>query len=70
VPIRVRTAADLAACVAILRRVHEVSGYPSVWPGDPGGWLTPRGMIAAWVAEHDGQIAGHVLLIRGDSPGW
>jgi GNAT superfamily N-acetyltransferase len=65
VPIRVRTAADVAACVAMLRRVHEVSGYPSFWPGDPGGWITPPGMIAAWVAEHDGQIAGHVLLIRG-----
>ena len=44
VPVRIREAADLAACVAVLRRVHEISGYPSRWPADPGGWITP----AAW----------------------
>ena len=64
-PIRIREAADLAACVAVLRRVYEASGYPSRWPDDPGGWLTPRGLVAAWVAEHDGLIAGHVALVRG-----
>jgi GNAT superfamily N-acetyltransferase len=65
VPIRIRAAADLTACVAVLRRVHEASGYPSNWPADPGGWITPRDMLAAWVAEHDGRIAGHVTLVRG-----
>ena len=55
----------MAVCVAMLRRVHEVSGYPSFWPADPAGWITPRGMVGAWVAERDGQIAGHVNLIRG-----
>ena len=64
-PIRIREAADLAACVAVLRRVHEVSGYPSRWPDDPGGWLTPRHLVAAWVAEHDGVVVGHVALVRG-----
>ena len=64
-PIRIREATDLAGCVAALRRVHEASGYPSRWPEDPGGWLTPRGFVAAWVAEHDGVIAGHAALISG-----
>jgi len=64
-PVRTREPADLPACVALLRRVHEISGYPSRWPDDPGGWITPRDLVAAWVAEHDGQIAGHVALIRG-----
>ena len=63
-PIRIREATDLAACVAALRRVHEESGYPSRWPDDPGGWLAPRGLVAAWVAEHDGAIAGHAALVR------
>jgi GNAT superfamily N-acetyltransferase len=45
--------------------VHEASGYPSRWPDDPGGWLTPRTMVSAWVAEHGGEIAGHVALVRG-----
>jgi GNAT superfamily N-acetyltransferase len=64
-PIRIREATDLAGCVAALQRVHEASGYPSRWPEDPGGWLTPRGFVAAWVAEHDGAIAGHAALISG-----
>ena len=64
-PIRIREATDLAGCVAALRRVHEASGYPSRWPENPGGWLTPGGFAAAWVAEHDGVIAGHAALISG-----
>jgi GNAT superfamily N-acetyltransferase len=64
-PIRVREKEDVPRCVAVLRQVHQVSGYPSGWPEDPGGWLTPVGLMAAWVAEHDGLIAGHVALVRG-----
>jgi len=45
--------------------VHEASGYPSRWPDDPGRWITPRGMVTAWVAECEGSIAGHVILVRG-----
>ncbi len=63
----VRTAkpGDLDGCVAMLRRVHETSGYPSRWPADPGRWLTPADQLAAWVAEDDGQLAGHVALVQG-----
>jgi GNAT superfamily N-acetyltransferase len=57
--------ADLDGCVAMLRRVHEINGYPSRWPADPGPWLTPAGQVAAWVAEVDGQLAGHVGLVQG-----
>jgi GNAT superfamily N-acetyltransferase len=65
VPVRPRAPADLPGCVAALRRVHEASGYPSHWPDDPGRWITPSRMVAAWVAELDGSIAGHVALVRG-----
>jgi GNAT superfamily N-acetyltransferase len=64
-PIRPRDAKDLKGCVAILRRVHEISGYPSGWPDDPEGWLTPVGQVAAWVAEDEGLLAGHVALVQG-----
>ncbi len=64
-PIRAREQEDLTGCVAVLRQVHQVSGYPSTWPSDPGGWLTPAGLAAVWVAEHDGLIVGHVALVRG-----
>jgi ribosomal protein S18 acetylase RimI-like enzyme len=65
VPVRPRQPEDLSACAAALRRVHDSSGYPSHWPDDPGQWITPRGMVAAWVAEHGGEVAGHVALVRG-----
>jgi GNAT superfamily N-acetyltransferase len=63
--LRTRTPEDLDGCVAVLRRVHETSGYPSSWPQDPGRWLVPAGLVAAWVAEDDGRLAGHVGLIHG-----
>jgi GNAT superfamily N-acetyltransferase len=64
-PVRIRQPRDLLACVAVLRRVHAASGYPSRWPDDPVRWITPRNLVTAWVAEHDGEIAGHVALVRG-----
>jgi GNAT superfamily N-acetyltransferase len=64
-PIRPRVPEDLPHCVAVLRGVHDVSGYPSSWPRDPAGWLTPAGLEAAWVAVHDDSIVGHAALVRG-----
>jgi GNAT superfamily N-acetyltransferase len=63
--IRAREPADLPGCVAVLRRVHELSGYPVVWPADPARWLTPSGLIRAWVACRDGAITGQVGLTAG-----
>jgi GNAT superfamily N-acetyltransferase len=63
--LRTREPGDLDRCVAMLRRVHEISGYPSGWPQDPGRWLTPARQVAAWVAEDNGMLAGHVALVRG-----
>jgi len=64
-PIRARKPDDMPGCVTLLRTVHEVSGYPSVWPQDPAGWLDPASQVAAWVAETGGLISGHVALVRG-----
>ncbi len=63
--LRTREPGDLEGCVAMLRRVHEVSGYPSNWPHDPGRWLTPAGQVTALVAEDNDQLAGHVGLVQG-----
>ncbi|WP_346150727.1 GNAT family N-acetyltransferase [Nonomuraea recticatena] len=65
--IRPRVPGDLAACVSVLRAVHEGDGYPANWPDDPEGWLTPTGMIQAWVATDGDEITGHVVL-RGADP--
>jgi GNAT superfamily N-acetyltransferase len=64
-PIRIRAQGDLPGCVAVLRQVHEASGYPSKWPQDPARWLIPVGLESAWVAQEDGLIVGHVALVRG-----
>jgi GNAT superfamily N-acetyltransferase len=48
--------------VAILAEVHRTGGYPAHWPADPERWLTPSRHLAAWVAERDGVVVGHVSL--------
>ncbi|MCL6670043.1 GNAT family N-acetyltransferase [Streptomyces panaciradicis] len=64
--VRQRADHDLDACVAALAAVHRHSGYPVNWPADPARWLTPSSMEAAWVAELDGRVVGHVELSRPD----
>ncbi len=53
---------DLAACVALLRETYETDRYPVHWPSDPARWLTAGRVEAAWVAERDGAIAGHLVV--------
>ncbi|WP_316521947.1 GNAT family N-acetyltransferase [Kitasatospora brasiliensis] len=68
VAVRPRRADDLADCVRVLGDVHTADGYPAEWPDRPAAWLTPDGLLAAWVAEADGRLAGHVGLARS-APG-
>jgi GNAT superfamily N-acetyltransferase len=67
--LRERVPADLPGCVRALRAVHLADGYPVNWPSDPGRWLDPPGMLAAWVCEHESQIAGHVLVTSPNAVG-
>lgn len=62
--VRPRTDRDLAACVEALAAVHRDSGYPVNWPDRPADWLTTRSQLAAWVAELDGFVVGHLSLSR------
>lgn len=62
--VRYRTDRDLADCVRVLAEVHERDGYPVNWPDRPGPWLTPPSLVAAWVVDLDGRIAGHAGLSR------
>lgn len=48
-----------------LEAVHAADGYPTWWPADPAGWLSPAGWTAAWVAELAGTVVGHVSVVRG-----
>lgn len=51
--IRAKTAADDDACVAIMRRTHELDGYPRYWPAKPDRFLRARQETDAWVAVLD-----------------
>ncbi|MEU9076904.1 GNAT family N-acetyltransferase [Kitasatospora sp. NPDC004745] len=68
VAVRRRRVTDLAECVRLLGDVHTTDGYPADWPDRPAAWLTPEGLLAAWVADLDGRPAGHVGLSRS-APG-
>lgn len=58
VTVRPRTDTDLGRCAAILVRVHGVDGYPVEGVADPHARLHPDGLVAAWVAEIEGECRG------------
>jgi GNAT superfamily N-acetyltransferase len=61
--IRSREVTDLDALAALAARVHALDGYPVNLPdGDFRRFLTNPNPIAAWVAEEEGRIAGHVAV--------
>ena len=60
--IRPRTDEDVPACLALMRRTHELDGYPRYWRADPQQFLVGAGEQAAWVAERDGTPVGHVAV--------
>jgi GNAT superfamily N-acetyltransferase len=71
VAVRRRADADIAGAVEALCAVQAADGYPAVLPADPAGWISPRGMLDAWVARYDGVVAAHIALCavdRGDKP--
>ena len=72
--LRPRQPDDIAQCVTLLADVHAASGYPLLWPDDPAEWLSPDNLLAAWVAEGDGAVIGHVALRRAEdqlsAPAW
>ncbi|MFJ3253879.1 GNAT family N-acetyltransferase [Streptomyces sp. NPDC086771] len=66
--VRPRESGDLAGAATVLTAVHESDGYPVEGVKDPEAWLSPEGLLAAWVAELDGNVVGHVA-INSPQPG-
>jgi GrpB-like predicted nucleotidyltransferase (UPF0157 family)/GNAT superfamily N-acetyltransferase len=61
--LRARVEEDLHQCDVLARVVQEADGYPPFLPaGDLRGFLLAPEALAAWIAEEDGQILGHVSL--------
>lgn len=65
--VRARNRADLDDCVRLAHAVHALDGYPPHLPGDLRSFMAAPDALAAWVAERDGQIIGHVALHRHSS---
>jgi GNAT superfamily N-acetyltransferase len=62
--VRERADEDLPTCVEALEAVHVLDVYPTYWPHDPAGWLSPAGCAAAWVGlDDDGTVLGHVCVV-------
>jgi GNAT superfamily N-acetyltransferase len=62
--IRIRTEADMDQLVPMARVVEASDGYPTRRPLDFAAFLASPDALAAWVAEHEGAIVGHVALHR------
>lgn len=62
--IRPRLDSDIPQTAAGLVRVHARDGYPVEGVSQPAAWLTPHGLINAWVAVKSEIIIGHVAITR------
>lgn len=61
--IRLRELADLEQCVEVLSAVHRHDGYPLQWPEDPISWLSPPGLVLAWVVDIHAHPMGHIAVL-------
>ncbi|WP_424861984.1 GNAT family N-acetyltransferase [Streptomyces sp. MMS24-I29] len=62
VSIRPRVGSDIVEAAAALKEVHKSDGYPVEGVDYPAEWLTPAGLLGAWVAEAAGRVVGHVAV--------
>ena len=66
VVVRERTGDDIAALAEVLATQQPHSGYPQNWPlpFPVESFIARAGEDAAWVAELDGRVVGHVAVSR------
>ncbi|WP_245613856.1 GNAT family N-acetyltransferase [Knoellia sinensis] len=64
VTIRSRRPYDLPVLAELLGAQQSTSGYPHFWPLDfpVEDFIARPGELGAWVAEVDGELAGHVAV--------
>lgn len=64
--VRPRLESDVSEAAAGLVAVHTADGYPVEGVDRPEAWLTPPGILEAWVAEIAGTVVGHVAVSRSN----
>jgi GNAT superfamily N-acetyltransferase len=64
VRVRARRPSDLGACLEMAQLVKGLDGYPPRGPVDLERFMAPPQELAAWVAETDSGVVGHVALHR------
>ena len=60
--IRRRRDRDLSTCVRLVRRAFFEGQFPGLHDLDPRDWLSGPDVMSAWLAERDGEVAGHVAI--------
>ena len=66
--IRPRRDADLRACADLVREVQSSDRYPRFPPTDIVRFLNPPGPYGCWIADLNGEVAGHVALVARGLP--
>jgi ribosomal protein S18 acetylase RimI-like enzyme len=62
--IRPRISTDIASAASALMTVHSTDGYPVEGVAQPEKWLSPVGLLSAWVAVIDDRVVGHVAVAQ------
>lgn len=62
--VRSRRASDLRGCVRLLYQTYSADHQAAAIPQNPATWLTPDGLLGAWVVRQQAFFVGHVAVTR------
>jgi len=66
--VRDREPDDLDVAASALIEVHRLAGYPVEGVDGPVAWLSPAGLLHAWVAVLDDTVVGHAVSGQARGP--
>lgn len=64
--VRPRRDRDVSTCARLVRRAFFEGQFPGKHDEEPRLWLTDPDVLAAWVAEREGEVVAHVAISRID----
>ena len=60
--VRARRPRDLSTCTRLMHRAFFEGQFPGTRRNEPREWIDGTDVLAAYVAERDGEIVGHVAV--------